>query len=150
MLTAAATDEQDTEIDVEVEPRTAAAPSLPLPRPTASTSQSYLPSLRPPGASKDDAEAPGAATGLSRLGSVSMLLAGALVFLFAVARSRIGGEFRRHHLRTCMSHMCTHMHTNMHSNININMHMHMHMHMHMTCACALTHRHRTHARRWLN
>lgn len=92
MLTAAATDEQDTEIDVEVEPRTAAAPSLPLPRPTASTSQSYLPSLRPPGASKDDAEAPGAATGLSRLGSVSMLLAGALVFLFAVARSRIGGR----------------------------------------------------------
>ena len=79
-----------------------------------------------------------------------MLLAGALVFLFAVARSRIGGEFRRHHLRTCMPHMHMHMHTNMHSNININMHMHMHMHMHMTCACALTPGHRTHARRWLN
>ena len=103
VLTAAAPGGQETEIKVEVESRAAAAPSLPLPSPAASSSQSYLPVLRPPGANKESAEAPGAATGLSRVGSVSMLLAGALVFLFAVSRSRLGGEFRRHHLRSmCM------------------------------------------------
>ena len=118
VLTAAGTGEQETEINVDddVESRAAAAPSLPFSGPSASTSQSHLPVLRPPEANKDGAEAPGAATGLGRVGSVSILLAGALVFLCAVSRSRGGGEFCRHHLRTRIPHM------------HMQMHMHMHMH----------------------
>ena len=112
VLTAAGTGEQETEINVDddVESRAAAAPSLPFSGPSASTSQSHLPVLRPPEANKDGAEAPGAATGLGRVGSVSILLAGALVFLCAVSRSRGGGEFCRHHLRTRIPHMHLQMH----------------------------------------
>ena len=89
---AAATGGQGTEIKVDVDSPAAAAPSLPLPSLTSFASQSYVPVLRAPEANKYDAEAPHAASGLNRLGSVSILLAGALVCLFAVARNRRSGE----------------------------------------------------------